>query len=762
MKATKKWKSQSLPRNIRSMSPIKLLLLFLLLAALVWTGVWFWQNLERVEKIDYEPNSRINYNPYYAAELLINSHNTGDDYGGAYTDLDSDLKLLIDNLPSIDPQSPQHPTLLINSIGGTLTPERFQKLRSWIEQGGHVITFTQAEISQQNLEELLARLQTLKQQATNGDNQSINTDEVQKKFLELVDNDAQINEKLSEFGGNNQLLLRLGIFAVNQSEADADSLEESIKQSIESAAKEQIESENKKGDADNIDDLLDELAVTFQSITPLSVDDGNSIIMVQTDSSYNHLNHQMFKQLYSTEKSLYHGVTDKKLAEQIRQYLRQQLVILQKTYDVDVKVNLTASSSKDGINNKDIDNTNDKPTADATDESSGLDSELNNELAERILLEMLKERDSKEDAAYLAKLITIAINLDDKKLLQLFTPAKDIFFDSTFGKGRISVVINNQSFTNPDPNLDLIKHDSNTNANTTARSSNHNSSNSNPLEVPLLNTLDWFGLRINLSSMDNASWLLTLTQNSSQVVILPNTDIDALPVMLWKHARLAILGLLLLVLVWLWSLYDRFGKTQYLTDSQAHDILRYFQQVGYYGWKYDHAVKLAAATQQQIQQLLQQHLPQLTNSKSATSKTASIQSNGSAINHTMNTANIDEMIVNLQQLLSKQLQDKFQINGNVIQDKETLNDNTAITTTTATNDWLDKAMQHNKARAQEAISISRLQTAIAPLLSNLLSERLPSSNQTQMNASQQIPAASSVTEFTELTQTLWVVQWLLK
>lgn len=69
-----------------------------------------------------------------------------------------------------------------------------------------------------------------------------------------------------------------------------------------------------------------------------------------------------------------------------------------------------------------------------------------------------------------------------------------------------------------------------------------------------------YGYEISLLSADNAALLIALTANSSEVWILPNTDIDALPIMLWKEARWAVLGLGLLALLWLWSLYNRLAK----------------------------------------------------------------------------------------------------------------------------------------------------------------------------------------------------------
>lgn len=781
-----KWQSYSLRRNIRSISPIKLLITLLLLAFLIWMVVWFWQNYERVEKIDYEPNNRVSYNPYYAAELLINSQNTnnqdnsdvdsGDYVDIAYTDLDSDLKLLIDNLPEIDPQSPQRPTLLINSIGGTLTPERFEKLRAWIEQGGHVITFSQNEIAQEDLDELLNRLQVLKQQATqNFNNQNPNENEKQKNLLNLVNNDAEFNAKLNELGSNNQLLLRLGIFAIAQLEDgdDENDSEEDITKEVEEAAQKEMQKviQDKKVDTNKPQDLLDDLNFIFKSMTPLTIkegDDGNAIIMVQTDTADIGLDSEVFKQLYSNEHSLYSSIDDKTQAQLIRKYLRQQLVVLQNAYEVDIqsiKDDIDASNndnnnqgnssnSLDHDNNPDVDKDKASQSTTADDESkdnaNNDDSSQEDKLTEILLAEMLGKQNIKEDATYLAKLLTVAIALDDQELLQIFTPAKQVLFDSSLGQGRISVIIDNKGFTNPDPNIDLKENDM-----TTANQSNpFTKINGNPLDAPLLSTVDWLGPRINLASMDNALWLLSLTNNSSQVIILPNTDIDPLPVMLWKHARLAILGGLLLALIWLWSLYNRFGKIQQLDDHQAHDILRYFQQVGQYGWKYDNAVKLSKSTQQQVHKLLQQHLAQLVNGKSLSKLSELLEPNSQTKS---STTTLDQAMNNLQQLLSKRLDEQFKFNTKEQQDV----------------DGFDKALQHNKQIVQQAISIARLQAAVSPILSALLSE-ITADDETKTQAHKPTNIAKQLsnnlgnetqlnaTEFTKITQTLWVVQWLLK
>ncbi len=704
----------SLNQHIRSVSPVKLLLSMLFIAVLIWCGFWFFQNFERVEKTDYQLNNRVAYNPFYAAELLINSRDmaNSDDENIAYTDLDGDLKSLIDNLPAINEQSEQHPTLLINSIGGTLNSARFEKLRSWIEQGGHVITFTQTSIADDDLEQLLARLQVLKEQVTQQSNNS-NPAEMQKMLLDVVNNDAEFNKLLAELNSNNQLLLRLGIFSVYQGSERDEELSALISEISELEADVDTDKSIPEDNSNNSNNdkarteairvnkakLLDELNSIFYSVTPLSINegaDGSAIIMVQNARSSQQINSEIFKQLYATEQSLQtvQSLSNHQLAQQVRHYLQQQLDLLPKPEEDKV------ASSSDQTKTKNVPNKN-------------------------------KEKQ-------LASLLTEAIKLDDDTLLQLFNPADHVFFDSSYGKGRISVLIDSQSFTNPDPNLDLVSDEAVDNVFNTERKS--------PLNEVLLDPLDGFGYRVNLASMDNALWLLELTKDSSQVLILPNIDVDTLPEILWKQARLAIFGLLLLVIIWLWSLYDRFGKMQYLADNQAHDILRYFQQVGYYGWKQDSALKLTQATQQQISQLLQKHLPQLSSSTATETE----------------LANIDKLLFNLQQLLSKRLQDRLQLYTKHAQDDKYPTSNM--------DGWIDNTMRNHQEKMQQAISMPRLQSAVAPILSRVLPEHLPSFDAMQINTTTQTNerlspkkvSAKNVNEFTEMTQTLWIVQWLLK
>ena len=780
MKATTKWQSHPLHHNIRNLSLTKLLIICLFIGLFVLCVVWFWQNFERVDKIDYELNNRVTYNPFYAAELLINQQHTSAEKADddptskiAHTDLDSDLKSLIDNLPAIDPKAAQQPTVLINSIGGTLTPERFEKLRSWMAEGGHVITFTQADVSEEDLAALLARLQVLKKQAIQENkNQSVHgSDGVQKKFIDLVNHDAQANELMSVMGEGNQLLLRLGIFAVNPAQEDTDTKDEQE----DEAAKKNITNETnetttvsakveQKSAIDSKDTLRDELAFIFQTVTPLSVDEGKSLILVQTDNYYDYLDTQMFEQLYGSEQSLLPKTSQPAQAQQIRHYLQQQLTTLQAIRsqqninsedNSDENTTTTETVIRKAIKkNAADDNKNDQTDEDAQSVEESIESAFIDKI------DNVTIKNKQENTLYLIKLLTAALALDDQTLISLFAPVDDVFFDSTYGKGRISVLIDNQSFSNPDPNRDLTKNDTSSSAGTLA-----NAPYSNPVNAPLFHLLDWQDTHINLSSMDNADWLLSLTKNSSQVLILPNTDIDSLPVMLWKNARLATLGLLLLVLVWLWSLYNRFGKLQQLSAHQAHDILRYFQQVGQYGWQQDRAFKLSWGTRQQVQQLLQRHLAQLSNvpasTQSMTQSTSTASDGVSVHNLTDKTTNIatdiDEMLINLQHLLTQRLQDKLQLNKQRQQGD----------TDKSVNDWLDKALRHNQHKAQQAISLTRLQLAVAPLLSPLLSDHTPSlDNADQMDRanvqSNKLINAYTAVQFTEMTQTLWVIQWLLK
>ncbi|CAM3996226.1 DUF4350 domain-containing protein [Psychrobacter arenosus] len=713
--------------NISPAYAIGVLLVVGLISLITW---WFFTNFERVSNTDYQLRAQAQYNPYYAAELLINNQHGAKDSQNtvAMTLLDSDLKTLLDDLPPLNQgkNAPQ-PTLIINSIGSKLTDARFEQLRSWVEQGGHVITFTTDSNNPEDMQAVQARLDEL-QQAQSRD-----------PVTEIV-NDAELAKLISQLNPGNQFLSQLGIYAVAfETDASDDDMAE-IGAQIDALITEIESAEQDKpvSDAEHIKNILARLAAQQPlSLLPLAnmasstpaVASTDAAILVQSEHSGQELNTDLLQAWYPATAKVHHYSpksynsqnqnaqktdTNSKNANSksvkndpalpaqaalIRQYLTQQQRLLKQNTTSEL---LTSELLTDQA----------KPIANRATKTNAATKATQSAQSNDVVKSTKATQSRKLD-----QLITAVLALSDEQLLGLFKPIDDIYLDIGFGQGRISVLVDSDSFANPNPNLDLPK----------------DASDSRVDERPSLDTplATWVqsDYYINLLSADNAAWLTYLTQNSSQVWILPNVDIDPLPVMLWKQARPAILGLALLALLWLWSLFNRFGKMKHLPDEQSHDILRYFRQVGRYGWQQDKAAQLLEVTRAQVRQ----QLAKLT----ATSEGTRTGMTNDAL--TVQQSYATDMTA-LNQVLTAQLEQKKQRYTKV--SPSNVSEHNGIKASSP-NDELENLLTNllaNEAFIRAQITPERLQAALLTTAKE----------------------GNTAFELTQMTQTLWTVQWLLK
>ena len=656
-----------------------------LIAVYIW---WFLQNFEKVTNTDYALKPQTQYNPYYAAELLINSHQANDtdansnndsDAGIASTLLDSDLKALVDDLPTIDTndvESGIRPTLVINSMGTKLTQERFDVLKQWIEQGGHLITFTSQSTDSKDLSAALERLKTLRQ--SDSDPISIKEDET-------------LNDLMITLDSGNSFLNQLGIFQVYDEDYDEDGYSsDDIGVELDSIIEELEANQATKKTADNIplETFTKKVIQELANIQPLSLvvipkspslpsqsDTFQSNTLMIEIEHEGRLNSELFQAMYPDGQSKFAAspsLTDKAISQQadlIRRYIIESQTILSQA-----------------------------ATKEATKESALANKDIDTE----------QERDR------LPELLTAMLALEDKALVGLFVPMQDVYQDLALGKGRISVINGTDVFSNPNPNLESLDLE-------LTDSEIASGEGENVLRLSALHELLDTGYEISLLSADNAALLIALTANSSEVWILPNTDIDALPIMLWKEARGAVLGLGLLALLWLWALYNRFGKMSVLPTNHNQDIMRYFRQVGRYGWHYDEAKKLTQVTRDKVQTLLNEQFnhnvtkqhDQQTLLNPYAMRNASLQSGLS----------VDEIHTELLKCLDKKRQQTF---------------STPKTADYSQADNNGQLLIDNEAYLRSTISIDRLKAAFEHTNSN------------------------QAMDFTEMTQTLWTIQWLLK
>ncbi len=704
----------------RSIRPVHLIIGLILCAfiiALVW---WFRNNFEQVTTTDYALNTEAQYNPYYAAELLINSQYSAAidadvefDDEIAFTLLDSDLKTLLDELPLMDMDTAAiadgyRPTLIINSMGTKLTDERFEALKSWIEQGGHLITFAARDSSYDDMQNALERLETLQQeQAT----------------PERISNDEMLNRLLAPLDSGNEFLNKLGIFRVeNDQDSDVDT--EGNVAEIEVI----IEDSQKKINQVNNESLsIEDQIAELEKYQPLSLIDltaygtnystdanteikEKNLLLVEIYHFGAKLNAQLFQSLYPDSAHINlqafnnnnhtNQQTLKQQAQLIRQYIKASNINPSGLTVKNIVENKTSLEGKESVVSDDNNSNNASDDAKKNGKSSAL------------------KKSAKEQ---LPELLTAILALSDEQLVALFYPTDSIYLDASFGKGRLSVINDSDVFSNPNPNLELSDE-----ARTYDANSDTEQADSAPSSAlyKLLTTDS--PIPSSLLSADNAAWLIALTQDSSDVQILPNTDIDSLPVILWKQARPALLGLGLLAFLWLWSLYNRFGKMAHLPTNQSRDIMRYFRQVGRFGWHQDNAQQLTQATRDKVRLLISE----ISNSSINTASLNDV--------NTVNTAaNIDDQlsITKLHELLSARLDDKKRqlLHSISVSDH-------ASHVSNINDDSNDSLLLTNEAFIRETIAPDRLQSAI--------DSRLQDNKQ--------------AFEFTQMTQTLWMIQWLLK
>ena len=737
--------------NIRSLIYVSIVCALLALA--VW---WFRDNFERITVTEYELNTEAQFNSYYAAELLINQladkaideaeldsadvDAEEDKYPPyATTLLDSNLKMLIDDLPELPDDSQKRPTLIINSVGAKLTDSRFQKLRQWIEQGGHVITFTSNTTSYEDMQAVADRLEVLKKQ---------------KLSPEQMLDDDELATLISQLNTGNQLLAKLGIFAVDEPNQNKDDdSDEDIEVQIEkilSGIEQQSNLSSQKDDLTWINKTLERLA-TEQPLTALRVQHDHQpadILMVQALHYDNHLDARLFEALYPDIGKVHYQdqpntqLTNKPLAQTVKPSSSADEVV-NKTNKILARELRSYLGNQVGILARSLDSTTSESAPKTSTTATSKDS--------AIAAQRTQSTNKSTETRRLIQLINAMLALSDERLLALFKPADDLYLEASLGQGRITVLIDNASMTNPNPSFDLPKDKKKSDGSVVEGSDDPISSiiegySSEVSELALITPLYELvspGFRINLFNADNAAWLAELTADSSEVWILPNTDVEPLPVMLWKQARLAVLGLVLLSLLWLWSLYNRFGKLATLPTLQAHDIMRYFRQVGRYGWQQDHAIRLTRTTRERVRQQATDALATSIFTGNIIDAANNNEGSSPRLATSEQVVHLDRHWQDLHKLLLKRIDIKKQQlkapqNSSAWSEKTPLNNKGANQLTSLETHY--QLLEDNEDFIRALVTPDSLRLALAPTMNE----------------------GSQAHEFTQMTQTLWLVQWLLK
>ncbi|MDO5769331.1 MAG: hypothetical protein Q4P13_07485 [Psychrobacter sp.] len=811
--------SRASPSSFSSISPpylIGSLLLCLAIAGMVW---WFLSNFERVTRTDYSLKTQAQYNPYYAAELLLNAEyndkssrlgqlDEQPDESWASTLLDSDLKSLIDNLPTLnseDADNEGQPTLIINSIGSKLSEERFAALQSWVEQGGHLITYNSTQADAEDMAEVSKRLSELGEQHATP---------------EQIQADEALKELIAKLDTANQFLARLGIFAVrpmnNKASGDVEDMEAQLQALLDEmqmdqssstpsqdtdASASQKTSRNLKQEAlkDSIKSLAKSQPLSIAAIpeNPFDKTSPVSVLMIKSPHRGGHLNAELFTSFYpKTAKVHYHSAL-----------AAAGLTLAPKDDSVKEAGSNLASDANDSAQDEAAERT--QNVDDANQESgAAVDDDISDNPATQKLYAQYIDQQAPIVRQYLSQqqaaltqqlvsqppaatvttkqtkqqkqvreaneLVAAMLAMNDEQLVGLFKPIDDVYLDARLGKGRLSVIMNDESFTNPNPAIDLKDDETDLldlmvgeadpdNAEVKGNEVNdikESTGANTQSEIEAVSTLQALigpQYRTTLLTADNAAWLTALTAQSSEVWILPNTDVDPLPIMLWKQARPAILGLGLLAIIWLWSLYNSFGKRAFLPDNQSHDILRYFRQVGRFGWQQDYAIKLTRQTRDQIRALVSERLSsqgKLVKSDEQSSVTDNQTTDAlAAENLTASslTSNVETQASELHQLLLAQIEHKKRQAQSSTQSNNRHASSHQVSSASSAHAELIPS-QLSDAAATSRLLIDNEDFIRASITTERLKVALAPTRQDTDNA----------LTFTQMTQTLWVIDWLLK
>lgn len=482
---------------------------------------WTYYNSEKVTYTSYKLKERAVVNPYYATELFLNQEHQILKSSGknstnkfAYSKLDMDLPNLIEDLPSLK----QKPTLIIKRIGKSLDTNQTKILLDWIEQGGHLITFSSKTslVLEKDWEKVKKRLSVLNKDPT--------------RFSQFVQEDKQLNDLLNDINqdADDEFLQNLGIYNVDSKLSSNEKIEKKL--------------EGTK----NFRIRHHEQIVTIQNEK-----DGAEPITIMINSWYSNLDSSLFF-LLNPQASMRQEISIAKSPD-IQKYLIEQI---KKLNSYIISYEKFKQNNPERVKN------------------------LPNPKEQKKFLESL-------------------LKLSDKELSKLFGINNNTFLDANYGKGRITVLNESKILENPKSlHLQEIQ----------ARHSFLDGKIEKSILISSIVKLEMFSDHKSLYSNENAVLLKTLIQDSPSVWLFSRISIDGLPILLWKNARLAVIGLFILIIVWIWSLYNRFGKRQYLDNSQETDIFLYFRQIGKYGWGVDNAKKLSNPVRKQAMKIISRSL----------------------------------------------------------------------------------------------------------------------------------------------------------
>lgn len=439
---------------------------------------------ETFTEIRYEYSNKVKNNPFFVAELLLNHFHQRDKPATPFakSQLNHSINYYIDRLP--DPST--HPAVIIKSRHNKLNESELQKLMKWVENGGHLVTFHVSKINLANWQKMQQQLTTL--QANNASVNQIKNDKVIKGFRHTA-----------RLSGLHQITKYLDLYSVFDyvNKTDEEHLPATIKFDDYldglglAGARERDENYHLiKKDTTRQSDEIERQANIRHRLEHLYQKSNTAFLTNETGDVF------MISRSGNVKPSLFYALNPQakpasylKLANisQIRQYLTEQQVILQKRIEF-LKTN---NIQKDNLSMAQL--------------WSGYYNSTMNDLNTMNALEGA---------------LSVMLKMEDYYLQELFvSQLNQLIFDSHYGKGRLTV-ISNDVLANPEIDLGVI---TNLNAHNQGDLDNndiHNIFNMNKVLGGYPNRRNWSGIY----TKDNAKFILELTKHDSQVWFLSDDD----------------------------------------------------------------------------------------------------------------------------------------------------------------------------------------------------------------------------------------------
>lgn len=110
---------------------------------------------------------------------------------------------------------------------------------------------------------------------------------------------------------------------------------------------------------------------------------------------------------------------------------------------------------------------------------------------------------------------------------------------------------------------------------------------------------------------DHAFLVQQLVQGADKVWLLYSTDAVPLPKLLWERGKWAIISFVLLLGVWIWWLYNRFGPGLGAVDAPRRNLLEHLRMAGGFAWRLNKGKDLIADNRQHVLQWIWRKHPRL-------------------------------------------------------------------------------------------------------------------------------------------------------